>query len=218
MKLRKQWNVLRNTLVLYKAITRMLYIMNRYKLNLWKKKWMKFKWMLVCIVGGVSARNKYLKKHQIFAEYGDNNLFQPTKLPNAPQLIKIHNNVKIAADVTFYEHDAINGMLSVIDKVHYQMHGSCIEIHDNTFIGGHSIIIGNVSIGPNAMVAAGSVVTKDVEPGTIVGGNPAKVIGSFESLHGKRKQEESGDRLVYDPRDRIEELWKLFYEKSKAQQ
>lgn len=163
--------------------------------------------------GGVSARNNYLKKHHIFAEYGENNLFQPLKLPNAPQLIRIHNNVKIAADVTFYEHDAINGMLSVIDKIPYQVHGTCIEIHDNSFIGGHSIIIGNVSIGPNAIVAAGSVVIKNVEPGTIVGGNPAKIIGSFGKLHERRKRSESGEGLVYDPGDRLEELWGVYYKK-----
>lgn len=45
----------------------------------------------------------------------------------------------------------------------------------------------NVKIGPNAIVAAGSVVTKDVQPGTIVGGNPARVIGSFNDLMEKRK-------------------------------
>jgi len=185
--------------------------MSQYKRNLRKKKWMKFKWILVCTFKGVKARNRYLKKNHIFAQYGENNLFQPMKLPNAPQLIKIHNNVKVAADVTFYEHDAINGMLSVIDGKRYQMHGSCIEIFDNSFIGGHSIIIGNVSIGPNAIVAAGSVVTKDVAPGTIVGGNPAKVIGSFEKLHEKRKMTECGETLVYDPRDRADELWEQFY-------
>ncbi|MNP45735.1 Maltose O-acetyltransferase [compost metagenome] len=39
-----------------------------------------------------------------------------------------------------------------------------------------------VTIGPNAVVAAGAVVTKDVPPGTVVGGNPAKVICTTEEL------------------------------------
>jgi len=38
----------------------------------------------------------------------------------------------------------------------------------------------NVKIGPNAIVAAGSVVTKDVPEGCVVGGNPAKVIGNMK--------------------------------------
>ncbi len=37
---------------------------------------------------------KYLKQHNVFAELGDNVLYQPIKLPNEPKLIKIHNNVK----------------------------------------------------------------------------------------------------------------------------
>lgn len=44
-----------------------------------------------------------------------------------------------------------------------------------------------VNIGNNVVVAAGSVVTKDVPDGVIVGGNPAKIIGSFENLKEKRK-------------------------------
>jgi maltose O-acetyltransferase len=42
-----------------------------------------------------------------------------------------------------------------------------------------------VTIGPNAIVAMGSVVVKDVPEGTIVGGNPARVIGSFEDYANK---------------------------------
>jgi tetrahydrodipicolinate N-succinyltransferase len=40
-----------------------------------------------------------------------------------------------------------------------------------------------VTIGPNAVVAAGSVVTRNVAPGTVVGGVPAKVIGLTSELH-----------------------------------
>ncbi|ESQ82043.1 hypothetical protein AEAC466_19180 [Asticcacaulis sp. AC466] len=40
-------------------------------------------------------------------------------------------------------------------------------------------IIGGVTIGENAVVAAGSVVTKDVAPDTLVGGNPAQRIRSI---------------------------------------
>ncbi|HFI0234335.1 TPA: DapH/DapD/GlmU-related protein [Streptococcus suis] len=61
-----------------------------------------------------------------------------------------------------------------------------IEIYDNVFLGAHSIIMGGITIGPNAIVAAGSVVTKDVPEGTIVGGNPAKVIGKFDEYMKKR--------------------------------
>ena len=51
-----------------------------------------------------------------------------------------------------------------------------IVIKKNAWIGGRSMILPGVTIGENAVVAGGAVVTKDVEPNTIVGGNPAKVI------------------------------------------
>lgn len=51
-----------------------------------------------------------------------------------------------------------------------------IEIGDNVWLGNRVILIGNLTIGEGAIVAAGSVVVKDVPPFAIVGGNPAKVI------------------------------------------
>ncbi len=51
-----------------------------------------------------------------------------------------------------------------------------IVLKDDVWVGLGSIILSNVTIGQGAVVAAGSVVTKDVEPYAIVGGNPAKFI------------------------------------------
>lgn len=51
-----------------------------------------------------------------------------------------------------------------------------VVIGNDVWIGHNVIIVGNVSIGNGAVLAAGSVVTKDVAPYTIVGGVPAKVI------------------------------------------
>lgn len=51
-----------------------------------------------------------------------------------------------------------------------------ITIGNNVWIGGNATILPGVSIGDNAVVGAGSVVTRDVAPNTVVAGNPAKVI------------------------------------------
>lgn len=54
-----------------------------------------------------------------------------------------------------------------------------IVIERNVWIGAGATIIGGVTIGENAVVAAAAVVTRDVPPNTLVGGNPAKVIRSI---------------------------------------
>lgn len=51
-----------------------------------------------------------------------------------------------------------------------------ITIGDHVWIGMRAIILKGVTIGDGAVVAAGSIVTKDVEPNTLVGGNPARFI------------------------------------------
>ena len=51
-----------------------------------------------------------------------------------------------------------------------------VHICRNAWIGAGATILPGVTVGENAVVAAGAVVTKDVAPNTIVGGNPAKFI------------------------------------------
>ena len=54
-----------------------------------------------------------------------------------------------------------------------------IAIERNVWIAAGAMIIGGVTVGENSVVAAGSVVTRDVPPNTLVGGNPARVIRSI---------------------------------------
>lgn len=54
-----------------------------------------------------------------------------------------------------------------------------VKINNKAWIGFNSIILKGITIGEGAIVGAGSVVTKDVPPYTIVAGNPAKIISEL---------------------------------------
>ena len=62
--------------------------------------------------------------------------------------------------------------------------GKPIVIERNVWIAAGATIIGGVTVGENSVVAAGSVVTKDIPPNTLVGGNPARVIRSIGDSEG----------------------------------
>ncbi len=51
-----------------------------------------------------------------------------------------------------------------------------ITIGDDVWVGSHAVILDGVTVGAKAVIAAGAVVTKDVPPGAVVGGNPARLI------------------------------------------
>lgn len=61
-----------------------------------------------------------------------------------------------------------------------------VIIEDDCFIGYGAIVLMGVRIGKGAIVGSGAVVTSDVPPGSIVAGNPARVIGSVQELVDKR--------------------------------
>src|SRR5690606_35444581 len=63
-----------------------------------------------------------------------------------------------------------------IESKYFETKGGPVYIENNVFIFSNSIVMPNLTIGEGAIILAGSVVTKDVPPYTIVGGNPAKFI------------------------------------------
>lgn len=85
--------------------------------------------------------------------------------------LTIGSHTDIASSVMIYnsEHD--------LEKEDFSAIVAPVEIGDYVFIGPRVIIMPGVKIGKGAVVAGGAVVTKDVDPFTIVGGVPAKLIG-----------------------------------------
>jgi len=62
----------------------------------------------------------------------------------------------------------------------FELRTAPVTIGDCAWIAGNAIILPGLAIGEGAVIAAGAVVTKDVAPWTVVGGNPAKEIGRRE--------------------------------------
>lgn len=149
--------------------------------------------MLFTISGGVPGvrRAEYLKKHNVLGGIGENCYWHPYKIPADPQFVRLHNNVVVCANVDFITHDVCWRMLSNNPK--YKDTNKCrnifyntIEVFDDVMIGAHSIILPGVVINSNSIIAAGSVVVKDVPEGAIVGGNPAHVIGTVDEYAKKK--------------------------------
>jgi acetyltransferase-like isoleucine patch superfamily enzyme len=126
-----------------------------------------------------------------------------------PYLISIGKHVTITARVSFITHDGgtwvFRGQPGCDQVIKYGR----ITIYDNCFIGYGSTILPGVSIGPNSIVAAGSIVTKDVAPDTVVGGVPAQFIMSLQDYRVKSLAKTPN----YDPQayhvDKTKELLRI---------
>lgn len=96
-------------------------------------------------------------------------------------LIEIGNNVTLAPRVHILAHDA-----STKRQLGYTMIGK-VSIGNNVFVGAGSMILPNVKIGDNVVIGAHSVVTKDIPNNSVVVGNPAKVIKSYDEYMDEKK-------------------------------
>ena len=96
--------------------------------------------------------------------------------PGFPWLIDIGNNVTLAPRVFILAHDA-----STKIPLGYTIIGRVI-IGNNVFIGANTIILPNVKIGNNVIIGAGSVVSNSIPDNSVVVGNPARVVKTYDAF------------------------------------
>lgn len=125
-------------------------------------------------------------------QIGQNCLISTRYWSSEPYLIKIGNNVQVTDNVSFHTHGGGNCVRK--NYPDFEVFGK-ILIEDWAYIGAWSHIMAGVTIGEGALVAAGSVVTKSVEPHTVVGGNPARYICTTHEFYELNKKFCIGRRL-----------------------
>jgi len=97
-----------------------------------------------------------------------------------PAMLRLGDNVGLS-DCTIFGHDGIVHVINARDGTKLDSVGG-VDIRANSFVGHGAIVMPRVTIGPDSVVAAGAVVLRDVPPGMVVGGNPARVICTMETL------------------------------------
>jgi maltose O-acetyltransferase len=102
---------------------------------------------------------------------GRNSIVGPHTLLDARGHITLGDNVNVSS------HTKIQTAKHLIDDPGFDAVYEPVVIEDRVWVGLGATILGGVTIGEGAVVAAGAIVTKDVEPFTVVGGIPARKIG-----------------------------------------
>jgi acetyltransferase-like isoleucine patch superfamily enzyme len=101
----------------------------------------------------------------------------------APELITLDDDVTMSSRVIVVTHDEWRNIAAPV------------HIRRNAFVGIGSILMPGVTVGEGAVVAAGAVVTRSVEPGTIVGGSPARLIRRVEESSTPQPHPRTGDEV-----------------------
>lgn len=152
--------------------------------------WRRVKTKLVYYVLCRGDKIRYLRREGVRIGEGCDILNGIECFQSEPWLIEIGNRVTITTGVGFVNHDGSSRLFrnALPGSSRFGNRFGKIVIHDNCFIGIDSLILPDVVIGPNSIVGVRSVVTKDVPPGTVVAGAPARPICTLEEYIAKYKE------------------------------
>lgn len=107
----------------------------------------------------------------------------PFSLGSEPFLVEIGDRVTIAAGVRLLTHDGATWL--VRDSQGRRQKFGRIRIGNDVFVGSNCIILPNVTIGSRVVVGAGSVINRDIPDNSVVVGNPARRVRSFDEYASK---------------------------------
>jgi acetyltransferase-like isoleucine patch superfamily enzyme len=98
--------------------------------------------------------------------------------------------VSIGSKVIMAQHIVLSGLNHSYEDIHTPIRDQPVTmkrivVEDECWIGANATITAGVTIGRHSVVAGGSVVTRDVPPYTVVGGNPARVLKQYDQLTGQ---------------------------------
>ena len=144
------------------------------KYGRWTKLWLRF-----CKPNSRDYA-EFLRLHGPFHAMGRDCFINLDVKVTDPDYVKLGNNVTLSSCVLL-GHDA---SISVIGRATGKKLDSVgkIDIRDNVFVGYGAILMPGVTIGPNAIIAAGTLVNRDVPQGSVVAGVPARPIATFNEM------------------------------------
>lgn len=119
-----------------------------------------------------------LRERGDFRSLGNDCYIDPWAVIEGRRFISIGSNVRIATCAMFC-HDGSVNMINRAYGLHLDSVGP-IDIRDNVYIGYGVIVLPGATIGPNAIVSAGSVVRSNVGEGEIVSGVPARPVSRLD--------------------------------------
>ena len=125
-----------------------------------------------------SAWAEMLRERGDLYSIGEHCSIDPHALLEDRAYIRIGNNVRMAS-CSIFGHDGSVNMINRAFELRLDSVGK-IDIRDNVYIGFGAIILPDVTIGPNSIVCAGSVVHSNVAEGDVVAGVPASRVGRLE--------------------------------------
>jgi acetyltransferase-like isoleucine patch superfamily enzyme len=108
-----------------------------------------------------------------------------------PWLVEIGSRVTVAVGVLFITHDGASRVFRerIGESSPFGNRFGTIRVLDDCFVGARAILMPGITIGPESIVGAGSVVTRSIPPRTVAAGVPARVLCSLaEYMESYRKR------------------------------